>query len=195
MGLTQYLFVQKLCLLRQNTNWTTLLWLNARRFWYFSSLLIVPRTPFTDTISLGIKAATALRILSDFSTNSCEISFLHFFHCCYIFHYCASFRFLRIFTFPLVFPHSYASFLCLIFVLPSLRPLSLLFVPTFTLVSPILHSYSLIFVHFFFTLMSSLKRLFLFLLPSRLGSNFALQQSDWVVYLPENQSPPTPPLL
>jgi len=38
-------------------------------------------------------------------------------------------------------------------------------------------------------------RLFLFFLPSRLGSNFALQQSDWVVYLPENQSPPTPPLL
>jgi hypothetical protein len=61
------------------------------------------------------------------------------------------------FHFCFGFIHSYNSFLCLIFPLPYLCPLSLLFVSAFTLVSPILHSYSLIFVNFF-----TLMRLFLF---------------------------------
>jgi hypothetical protein len=51
------------------------------------------------------------------------------------------------------------------------------------------------FFFFFFHFYSCLLHtpLYFFLFPhSHLGSNFTLQQPDWLLHLPANQSPPTP---
>ena len=122
------------------------------------------------------------------------LSFIHYVSFTLVPHILAVFSFPLILQFPNLFRLVALLYFCtFLWCFPFLHLFSFPFAFTFTLQSPIFTSHI---ISLFYTLLlwsvPISKPGFMILLPLSPGSNFTLQQPDWLFYLPENQSPPTP---